>query len=435
MSRPLLLGVLALAAGGLVVAFHGGKAAPATALPAAVERELRNRDVAFYEERAARDPFSAADRTALAGLYMQRARETGNYGDYLRAERWARASLALRVAHNEAAFQLLAGSLMAQHRFSEALEVARVLSAANPEVTSYRALLGEVQLELGQYDSARVTFAALAAAERELAVAPRLARWREIEGHPGEARRILERAQADARKRRDLPREQVAWFSLRVGDLALRTGRLHDAAKAYREGLRVFPDDYRIWGALARLAALRHRWREAAEDADRAIAIALDPSALAVAIEAYQALGEGAQAEEYLRAMEGAVFDQPGPLHPGWSLFLLDQGRRVGDVLARAESDLEVRRDIYTYDVYAWALHRAGRQAEARRAIARALSRGTRDAVLFYHAGMIELALGNVGGARFWLREALAVNPHFDPWQVAVARATLDSLERRGAGR
>jgi hypothetical protein len=55
--------------------------------------------------------------------------------------------------------------------------------------------------------------------------------------------------------------------------------------------------------------------------------------------------------------------------------------------------------------------------------------------VLFYHAGMIELALGNVGGARFWLREALAVNPHFDPWQVAVARATLDSLERRGAGR
>src|SRR5687768_10788782 len=64
------------------------------------ERELRTADVAFYEARAASDPTSAADRTQLAALYLQRARETGDDQDYLRAERTARASLDLRTQRN-----------------------------------------------------------------------------------------------------------------------------------------------------------------------------------------------------------------------------------------------------------------------------------------------------------------------------------------------
>src|SRR6266540_1622835 len=68
----------------------------------------------------------------LAALYLQRARETGAFEDYRRAERLARRSLALRVAHNGKTYALLAATLLAQHRFTEARDVARTLNARGP---------------------------------------------------------------------------------------------------------------------------------------------------------------------------------------------------------------------------------------------------------------------------------------------------------------
>ena len=150
--------------------------------------------------------------------------------------------------------------------------------------------------------------------------------------------------------------------------------------------------------------------------------------ALAVMSDAALASGDSAQAEEYARVMEVSVRRQAGALHRGWGLFLLDRGRRIDQVAAQAAHDLEARPDIYGYDLLAWALHGQGRDAEAARAMAGALRLGTRDATLFYHAGMIERAAGNLSAARAYLRRALAVSRYFDVAGPAVARATLDSL-------
>src|SRR5207245_8870288 len=89
---------------------------------AVAEREVaarsawRDADIAFFSRRVAADPIGAADRSRLAALYLQRARETADYGDYRRAERLARRSLALRVGHNENTHALPAAALPAPHR-------------------------------------------------------------------------------------------------------------------------------------------------------------------------------------------------------------------------------------------------------------------------------------------------------------------------------
>jgi len=219
----------------------------------------RDADIAFFSRRVAADPIGAADRSRLAALYLQRARETANYEDYRRAERLARRSLYLRVAHNDYTYEVLTSTLLAQHRFAEAHATARALNARSPGVPGHRALLAETALELGRYREARALFDSLRPAGRELAVAPRLARWEELTGRTDLARRLLDRALADAKSRRDLPPEQVAWFHLRVGDLALRSGRLPEAEFAFRQGLEVFPGDYRLLAGLARLEAARGR--------------------------------------------------------------------------------------------------------------------------------------------------------------------------------
>jgi hypothetical protein len=47
---------------------------------------------------------------------------------------------------------------------------------------------------------------------------------------------------------------------------------------------------------------------------------------------------------------------------------------------------------------------------------------------LFYHAGMIERALGDAVGARRDLEKALKLNPGFDFGQAAIARQTLEEM-------
>ena len=398
---------------------------------AAAEREAHTADIAFFEARVARDPESAADRTRLAALYVQRARETGDEQDYVRAEATARASLDLRRRRNGAASVVLASALLAQHRFIEARDVASRLVAEMPEVDDYRALLGETSFELGDYAAASAAFGSIGAAgRRSLAIAPRLARWAEIRGDTIAAREIMREAVNAVRGRRDVPREQAAWFHLRLADVYLRQGRTRGAERELRDGLAIAPADHRLLTATARLAATRHDWREAIRYGDSAIAIALDPVTLGVVSDAYAALGDTAKAAEYVAAMEVAVGRQLGAYHRAWSLFLLDHGRRVPEVLAAAQAELTGRRDVYGYDLVAWALYRSGRAAEAREPMRLALAQGTQDAMLHYHAGMIARAAGDAAAARDHLERALAIAPAFDHAAPSIARAVLDTLRR-----
>jgi predicted Zn-dependent protease len=89
------------------------------------------------------------------------------------------------------------------------------------------------------------------------------------------------------------------------------------------------------------------------------------------------------------------------------------------------------RRDVYGYDLLAWAAFKAGRLPEARHAAAAALSQGTEDASISYHAGMIALAAGDSAQARTLLGAALGLNPRFNPTQATIARRTHDALGGR----
>ena len=360
---------------------------------AAARAARRDADVVFFRRRVARDPIGALDRARLAALYLQRARETADYDDYRRAERLARRSLALRVGHNENTYALLANALLAQHRFTEAHAAALALNQRAPGVASHQALLAEVALELGRYDEARALFDSLWPSRHELAVAPRLARWAELTGHVDLAQRLLVGALADAETRRDLPPEQLAWFHLRVGDLALRTGRLEEAEFALDRGLAVFPGDYRLLAGLARLEAARGRWRRAIDYGDSAVALVPDPATFGLISDAYARLGDARAAGEYAHAMEIAVLGQPGQWHRAWSLYLLDHDIRVPEVLARVQDEIRTRRDVYGFDLLAWALHKAHRDHEAQRAMDRALELGTLDPQLRGHAAAIAAAV------------------------------------------
>jgi tetratricopeptide (TPR) repeat protein len=322
---------------------------------------------------------------------MQRARAIGSFADYGHAEQLAKRSLAIRTNHNAQTFELLAGALMARHAFREALTVARRANELEPGVPAHVALLGEIELEVGDYDSAATHFSSIRYDGRDFTIAARIARWRELTGHTDASRRLLRHAIKQSERRDDLPRETKSWFHYRLGEIELRTGNLDSAQAAYQRGLAVFPDDYRILGGLARLASARGQWSEAIEYGNRAIAIQLDPLTLGTMSNAYAALGDSAQAKQFAQAMATSALNQPGPIDRAWGLFLLDHGykRDVARVLAKARGEIRVRRDVYGYDLLAWALYKSGHVVEARSAMTQALAQGTEDVQLRRHAAVI----------------------------------------------
>jgi len=97
--------------------------------------------------------------------------------------------------------------------------------------------------------------------------------------------------------------------------------------------------------------------------------------------------------------------------------------------LELAQRELDYRRDIYAYDVLAWSLYKNGKAEKARDAIDKALRLGTKDAKLFYHAGMIHYRLGDKAKTQKYLRSALATNPHFHILFADEAARTLKTLE------
>jgi tetratricopeptide (TPR) repeat protein len=356
------------------------------------EAAILDQDITFYQARVARDPEGALDRAKLGALYLQRARQTGSPEDLVRAEQVARESFGLRTRKNAIAAQVLALSLMGQHRFAEALVEARMLVDDDSSSISNRSLLGEVEMELGLYPAADSVFGGLRSWSYKLTVAPRLARWEELNGHPDSARSILLGARAEAMKQPSLPLEQKAWFDLRIGDLAFRSGHLAEAERDYLAGLAISPEDYRLLAAMARLESVRHRWNSAIDFGERAIALVPDPATLGLLGDAYAARGDSAGAEQYYHTMETVVLRQPGAFHRAWSLFLLDHDRSVAVVLAKVQDEIKQRKDIYGYDLLAWALLKNGRPVEAKSAMQQALKLGTRDPLLLRHAGAIDSA-------------------------------------------
>ena len=112
------------------------------------------------------------------------------------------------------------------------------------------------------------------------------------------------------------------------------------------------------------------------------------------------------------------------------ALFAADHGDPVTAVAA-AQAEYGRRQNIDSQDALAWALHSAGRDAEALPLAQQATSLGGASALFRYHRGAIEAALGEVDQARATLAGALDTNPHFSPLLTPRAQQLLASLGRR----
>ncbi len=218
-----------------------------------------------------------------------------------------------------------------------------------------------------------------------------------------------------------------------VGRPAFPARRLAEARVAYERALNFFPRYSLAIVGLARVKA-------ASGELDEAASLARPELERAPSIGLAAFLGDLAatrqqsdEAERYYNLAEAVGRGGTSASDESFALFLAERHRSVAEAERLAEEAARTRHDIVTLDALAWARFRVGNIGGARTAIEDALRTGTRDRKLRYHAAAILQASGDVAAARDHLRLAIDGHRHFDLIAAPEALALEAALSKRAS--
>ena len=225
--------------------------------------------------------------------------------------------------------------------------------------------------------------------------------------------------------------EGAAWCRVHLGDELMNNGKLREGEREYDNALYLFPDYPLALAAKARASIAAGELGKAIEFYQRAQdRLPLPDTAIALG-DLYARVGRAEDARrqyalvEFIERNSAASGTYSRQLVMFWS----DHDQKLDEALTTAQRERAVRHDIYTCDALAWALFKNKRLDEARKSMEAALRLGTRDARLYYHAGMIYDELGDHERATRYLNLALQMNPNFDVLQVDLAKKSLAAMK------
>ena len=386
---------------------------------------------------------SPTDYKAFAGLgaaYLQKGRETGDASDFELAKKTLAKSLDLVSNDPAAAYAMtqMAVVCMSEHRFGDAYAWAQKAIAQGSGDPSPWAIAGDALADMGRYQEAEAAYSRLTnsygSEDEQLGLAyQRDSRMSYLKLVAGDSTTAIQLMQAAIRTAAEIhaPAENVAWSDYQLGEEYFQTGDLDRAEAAYRASLHEYSGYYRALAGLAKIEAAKRNYREAESLYEGAIAAVPYPEYAAALGDIYVASHETAKAQKEFKLVEfiGHLSEINREIHNrDLALFYADHDIRLSEAVALARKELEVRRDVYTWDVLAWTLYKNGETSEAAPAMSHALEQGTKDPQLLFHAGMIYGRLRDVTKARQFLTEALATNPNFHPLHADMARKTLAEL-------
>ncbi|MCI0482753.1 MAG: tetratricopeptide repeat protein, partial [Candidatus Dadabacteria bacterium] len=229
-----------------------------------------------------------------------------------------------------------------------------------------------------------------------------------------------------------LPEENIAWAKVMLGSFYFKAGDLEKAEKSYEQALQTFKDHYLAIEHLAEVNAAKGNYEKAAALYGRALELNPKPHFYLELGEVYEKLGRPAKSKELYRKAEKRYKDYAESGIKGHSrelvLFYAEKNINLDRALELAKGDSEDTEDIYAYDTLAWAYYKTGNPDKALDAINKSLRLGTKDTLLYYHAGAIYYKLGKKEEAKKYFDLVLATNPFFDKEAVNEVRYALNEL-------
>jgi len=373
-----------------------------------------DRDLERYQKGAQLAPERVDGWIMLGRTWVRKARESADPGYYLNAN--ACADIVLDIEpDNRLALDLRGLVLLNDHKFAEAFDLAEQILVKDPDDLLALATKSDALLELGRFDEAVKAAQKMNDLKPSLPSYSRASYLRWLLGDPAGAKTIARQA-IDARDPKDP--EPGAWVTVQAAMLFWHEGNYAEADKGFDMALKALGDYPPALVGKGRVALAKG-------DAARAVTLLERSFKQSPLVETAWLLGDARAAAGDAKGAEEAyaLVVKHGRLSDGrtLALFYATKDRERDEAVRLAEAERKVRDDIYTEDTCAWAFYRAGRLADARAAIDKALALGTRDARLLYHAGAIRMAAGDKEGGAKLVKDALKMNPKFDATGAAEA--------------
>ena len=400
-------------------------ASQADEYPAPVEPSLESLIVTL-QDRLRLNPEDTAAYAQLGLAFLQRVRETADASLYAQAETAFSEALERDPQQLDA---LIGQGLLAlsRHQFHEALQWGERARALNPYRAQVYGIIGDAQVELGQYAAALVTIQKMVDTRPDLSSYSRASYQRELHGDVTGAIEAMKQAVVAGHP----AAEGTLWTQVQLGHLYFNSGDLQQAEETYRQALQVRSDYVYALAGVARVRAAQDRYEEAIEYYERIVELLPLPEFVIALGDLYEMMGQPAEAKaqyDLVRAIQQLNASAGVDVDMELALFDIDHGADPAPALKRARAAYARRPSLYAADVLAWALYHTGDYAGARRYNEETLRLGTRDALLHYHAGVIAHALGDLVAAQEYLQEALAINPYFSVRYAPAARLLLEQI-------
>jgi tetratricopeptide (TPR) repeat protein len=206
-----------------------------------------------------RQPNDQKSKLKLAMAYIQEGRVTGNHAYYDGAAMDLAEEVLKSDAKNHDGLSVKATILLSQHRFSEALTLAKQFVELYPNAAFGYGLLTDAHLELGNYKEA------IAAADKMNAIRPdarsysRIAYLREVHGDLDGAKKAMHLAVESGM----IGLEQTEWSRIQLGKLYEMTGDTAKASQIYQQSLACRPNYAYALAGMGRLAKVNKQYETA----------------------------------------------------------------------------------------------------------------------------------------------------------------------------
>jgi len=405
---------LTVVASGAVAA--GAPAAKIILLPSGGSSR-EDSEISRWQDKIRSETPVTHDFERLGWAFVAKARRTQDVGYYKLAESVA-VTMDERFGLTSESRLLRGHALHNLHRFTEAESVARAL-VADRGLAWDHSLLSDILMEQGRLDEA------VEACQRAMNLRPgpetfaRAAHLRWLKGDlPGATAAMTEAVIAIP------PRETEtrAWLLIRLSGYRLQASDLPGANRLAEQALSAVDDYAPALLAAGRVKLAQGEVRAALPLLRRAATLNPLPEYQWWLADALEVAGESeaALAVEAELVLHGEASD-PRTL----SLFLATRGLDPERAVVLARKERVERADVFTEDALAWALLAKGDVAAAEQSIVRALAEQTRDARLFYHAGVIMEARGRRDDAREYFKKSLEMAGTLTPSERGALNARI----------
>src|SRR5579883_1618039 len=365
--------------------------------------------IAAYQLLIQSAPEDLHYQNRLAAAYIQKVRETTDFAYLDRASKILDHVIAAD-RHDYEALRLRSEIELERHNFARVAEDSRELTRLAPGDPWNWGTLGDALIELGQYNAAAEAYQKMVTLRPDMSSYNRAAWFRFLAGDMPGAIEIMQRAIESGSP----SAENTAWCLVELGQLYLKSGRSADPEKAFAAALKAFPGYHPAYAGLGKAQAVQGRLPEAIANYELAQASTPLPDYAAALYDLYRASGEEKKAQQerdLIDLYDHLNLSNGEKANRNVAMIYSDHNWRPERALELARAEMEMRKDVYTYDALAWALCRNRRYGEAKTAIAEALKLGTPEPMFYYHAQQIARALGDDAKAAEYASKIQSLNP------------------------